>query len=146
MRLTNVLVISIHITVSKQSNKGIFMAAHSNWHAIIFCSCGFYLSSFFLLFSSPNLSGREIGCLPYFHTTSYDLSANLECMSEMCCTRLAEIQDEKITPKIAIWAPLHNFVGLYLCKYGTYRQSENIVKCQYLHMSSQNGELRPTNG
>jgi len=26
--------------------------------------------------------------------------------------------------KIAIWAPLHNFVGLYLCNEGTYRQSE----------------------
>ena len=31
----------------------------------------------------------EIGCLPYFHTWC-GLSANLECMSEMCCTRLAE--------------------------------------------------------
>jgi len=26
--------------------------------------------------------------------------------------------------KIAIWAPSHNFVGLYLCNEGTYRQSE----------------------
>jgi len=26
--------------------------------------------------------------------------------------------------KIAIWAPSHNFVGLYLCNKGTYRQSE----------------------
>ena len=42
-----------------------------------------FLSSFFL--SSPT----EIGCLPYFHTWC-SLSANLECMSEMCCTRLAE--------------------------------------------------------
>jgi len=38
------------------------------------------------------------------------LSANLECMSEICCIRLAEIQDAKI----AILAPSHNFVGLYL--------------------------------
>jgi len=28
------------------------------------------------------------------------------------------------TQKIAIWAPLHNFVGLYIRNYGTYRQSE----------------------
>ena len=34
--------------------------------------------------------------------------------SETCCTRLAEIQDAKKSPKIATWAPLHNFVGLYL--------------------------------
>jgi len=29
-----------------------------------------------------------------------------------------------MTPKIAIWAPSHNFVGLYLCNWGIYRQSE----------------------
>ena len=45
----------------------------------------FYLSTFYL-FSLPNLSGRR--CLPYFDTWC-GLSANLECRSEMCCTRLA---------------------------------------------------------
>ena len=39
----------------------------------------------------------------------------------MCCSRLAANTRRK---KIAIWAPSHNFVGLYLCNYGTYRQSE----------------------
>ena len=48
--------------------------------------------SIFLLpffFSSPNLSGRR---LDVYHTsyTWCGLNANLECMSEMCCTRLAE--------------------------------------------------------
>jgi len=38
------------------------------------------------------------------------LSANLECMSEMCCTRLLENNDAKITQKIAICAPWHNVV------------------------------------
>ena len=53
-----------------------------------------------------------------------------------------EIQDAKKSPKIAIWAPLHNIVGLYLRNKGTYRQSEKLVKQQYvLHMSSQYGEL-----
>ena len=33
-------------------------------------------------------------------------------------------QDAKKSPKIAIWAPSHNFVGLYLHIWGTYRQSE----------------------
>jgi len=34
------------------------------------------------------------------------------------------MQDAKKSPKIAIWAPSHNFVGLYLRNEGTYRQSE----------------------
>ena len=34
------------------------------------------------------------------------------------------MQDPKTSPKIAIWAPSHNFVGLYLRNYGMYRQSE----------------------
>jgi len=34
-----------------------------------------------------------------------------------------KIQDAKITPRIAICAPSHNFVG-YLRNYGMYRQSE----------------------
>ena len=42
-------------------------------------------------------------------------------MSEMCCTRLAENTGRK---KIAILAPPHNFVGLYLRSQGMYRQSE----------------------
>jgi len=35
-----------------------------------------------------------------------------------------QIRDAKESPKIAIWAPSHNFVGLYLRNYGIYRQSE----------------------
>ena len=34
------------------------------------------------------------------------------------------MQDPKKSPKIAIWAPSHNFVGLYLRNQGTNRQSE----------------------
>ena len=53
-----------------------------------------------------------------------------------------------MTQKIAIWAPSHNFVGLYLRNWGMYRQSEKkLVKQQYLlHMCAQYGELRPTSG
>ena len=71
----------------------------------------FLLSIFFLLFpcliSAVGDWMSTIG--PYFHTWC-GLSANLECRSEMYCTRLAEIQDAKI----AISAPSHNFVGPYL--------------------------------
>ena len=42
----------------------------------------------------------------------------------MCCTRLAANTGRKKVAKIVIWAPSHNFDGLYLRNYGTYRQSE----------------------
>jgi len=48
----------------------------------------FYLLSIFL-FCLAYSQRSEIGCLPYFRTWC-GLSANLECMSEMCCTWLAE--------------------------------------------------------
>ena len=103
--------------------------------AIIFCSCGFYRCSFFLLFSSPILSGRRV-------------DANLECRSEMCRMRFAENAGRKIRQKFAICAPSHKFVGLYRHNEGKYRQSEKkLAKEQYfLYMSSQYGELRLTNG
>jgi len=34
------------------------------------------------------------------------------------------MQDTKKRQKFAIWAPSHNFVGLYFCNEGTYGQSE----------------------
>ena len=77
--------------------------------AIIFCSCGFYL----LLFPMLILSGRrlDVCCLPYFHTWC-GLSANLECMPEMCCTQLTEnkLTWRKNYAKIAVCAPSMNFV------------------------------------
>jgi len=45
----------------------------------------------------------------------------------MYCTRLAEIQDAKNRLKFAIYAPSHNFVGLYLRNQGMYRQSEKML-------------------
>jgi len=40
--------------------------------------------------------------------------------------RLAENAGHKERQKIAIWAPSHNFVGLYLRNQGMYRQSAKI--------------------
>ena len=70
--------------------------------------------------------------------------ANLECRYEMCCMRLTENTTRKNSPSAHHRTTC---VGLYLRKEGMYRQSEKlIVKQQYLlHMSSQYGELRPTN-
>ena len=43
----------------------------------------------------------------------------------MCAVRGSlEMQDRKNRQKLAVWAPSHNFVWLYLRKEGTYRQSE----------------------
>jgi len=47
-----------------------------------------FLSSFFYLFFPRLISSAADWCLPYFHTWCGP-SANLECRSEMCCTRLA---------------------------------------------------------
>jgi len=44
-----------------------------------------FLSSIFFT-SSPNLSGRRVDV---YHTSWCGPSVNLECRSEMCCTRLA---------------------------------------------------------
>jgi len=65
----------------------------------------------------------------------------------MCCTLLAENTGRKNRQKFAIWAPSHNFVGLYLRNQGIYRQTEKHVKRQYLlHMSAQFGKLRSITG
>jgi len=62
-------------------------------HAIIFSSRGFFLlSSFFLAYSQPSHIG------------------GLKCAARDCL----KIQDAKKIAKIAICAPSHNFVGLYL--------------------------------
>ena len=65
------------------------------------------LSSSFFIADSQRL---QSGCLPYFYIWC-GLSACLECMFEMCCTRLAENIRRKKSQKIAICAPSHIFVG-----------------------------------
>ena len=73
-----------------------------------------FLSSFFFFFSSPNLSGRR---LDVYHTSIqgvalvriYDAGLTPGARGSL------EMQDAKMSPKIVIWAPSHNFVGLYLC-------------------------------
>jgi len=69
----------------------------------------------FFFFSSPNLSHRRLDvCHISTHGVALLLGANLRCRPETCCTRLAENTGRKNSPKIDIWAPSHNFVGLYL--------------------------------
>jgi len=58
----------------------------------IFCPVVSIYLSFFI--SSPNLSGQR---LDVYHTSTH--GANLKCMSEMCCTRLAENTGRKSAAK-----------------------------------------------
>jgi len=73
----------------------------------------FLLLSFFFFISSPNLSCRR---LDVCHTSTHGVA--LVQISDAGLKRAArgslKIQDAKKSPKIAIWAPSHNFVRLYL--------------------------------
>jgi len=108
---------------------------------IIFCSCSFYL--LLLCFSSPIVTGRTLDVY-----TWRGLSANLECMSEMCCTLLAENTGCKNYAKNR---RMGTIVQSCRAIYSQLRHVSTIgkqpVKQQYLlHMCSQYGEFRPTNG
>jgi len=98
----------------------------------------FLVSSVF--FSSPN------GCLPYFHTWC-GLSANLECMPEMCCMRIAENTGRKNYAKNCHLRTITQLCwALYLQLRHVLRIGKKLVKWQYLlHMSLQYRELRPSN-
>ena len=71
------------------------MAALLNRADHYICALWFVSSSLFF-FSSPNIGGRR---LDVYHTWCGP-SANLECRSEMCCTRLAGNAGPKKSPKI----------------------------------------------
>ena len=63
-------------------------------------------------------------------------SANLGCRSEMCCTRLAEIQDTKIAKKSPSGHHRTNLSGYIFATKACIDNRKKIVKQQYLlHMS-----------
>jgi len=68
----------------------------------------------FSFFSSPNLIGRR---LDVYHTSTHGVASVQisDAGLKPAARGSLEMQDaKKKTPKIAIWAPSHNFVGLYL--------------------------------
>ena len=65
---------------------------------IIFLPCGFYLSSFFFFFFFFPCLISAIGDWIRTRATWCGPRANLECMSEMCFTRLAENTGRKKSP------------------------------------------------
>jgi len=77
---------------------------------IIFLPCSFFLSFFY---SSTNLSRRR---LDVYHTSTHGVAlVRIKNAGPKCAARGSlQMQNPKKSPKIAIWAPSHNFVGLYL--------------------------------
>ena len=106
----------------------------------------FLLLSFFFL-SRLFSAVRDWMSTIHFHTPC-GLGANLECMCEMGCLWLAEIQDAKIVQKnrhLRTITQVYQVISSQLRHALTIRKK--LVKQQYLlHMSSQYGELWPTNG
>jgi len=86
----------------------------------IFLPCGFDLSFFFF--------PRLISAVGDWMSTILPHMVWPYCKFRMhvwnCCALLGENTARKKSPKIAICAPSHNFVGLYLRNEGIYRQSE----------------------
>jgi len=69
-----------------------------------------FLSSSIFYFSSLNLSGRR---LDVYHTLTHGV-ALVQIQNAGAARGSLQMHDPKKSPKIAIWAPSHNFVGLYL--------------------------------
>ena len=120
-------------------------ALHSRCGHYIFAL--WFLSILYLFLFLAWSQQPQIGCLPYFHTWCA-LSANLECRSEMCCTRLAGNTGRKNDAKnrhLHTIAQLCRAISSQLRHVSTI--GKKIVKQQYLpHMSLQYGELRSTSG
>jgi len=99
------------------------------------------------LFFLPYSQRSQIGCLRQFYTWCR-LSTNLECTSEICCMRLAENTGHKKSPKIrhlCTIAQVCRAISSQLRHLST--SGKKLSHSNYLlHMSSQYGELRPTNG
>ena len=121
----------------------IFMEALCNRKAIIFLPCDFFLSSIFLSFFPRR---PQIGCLPYFYTW-HGRSENLECRSEMCCSRLAANAGPKSRQKSPSGHHPTTLSGYIFATKTCIDNRKKVVKQQYLfHMSSQYGERQPTSG
>jgi len=108
--------------------------------------CGHYILQLWFLFLLPFFFSLT---LDVYHTcTRCGLSANLECMSEMCCTWLTE---NTWCKNYAKKSPSGNHrttsSGYIFASKARIDNRKKRVKQQYLlHMFSQYGELRPTNG
>ena len=110
----------------------VFMAALWNRAGHYIFVLWFLLSSFYLLFRAYS-QPSQIGCLLYFYTWC-GVSANLECRSEMYCTRLAGNTGRK---KIVKNSPsAHHRTTLSDCIFATKAYIDNRKKLVNGNISS----------
>jgi len=109
-----------------------------------FLSIFYRLSFFFFLAKSQR---PQIGCIPYFYTWRGP-SANLECRSEMCCTRArCKCRTQKSRQKSPSGHHPTTLSGYIFATKPCIDNRQKLVKQQYLlYMSPQYGELRPASG
>ena len=109
--------------------------------ALWFLSFFFLSSSFFHLFSSPNLSGRR---LDVYHTSTHGVAlVRIKNAGLKYAARGSlKVQDAKNRQKFAIWAPSHKFVVLlslqlsHISTIGKTLLSSNIFSTCPHHMAN----------
>jgi len=105
-----------------------------------------YLSILFFLALSQR---PQVGCLPYFDTWC-DPRAYLECRSVWKALHAArcKCRTQKKSPKIAIWAPSHNFVGyIFATKACIDNRKKNLLSSNISSTCPHNMvNSRPTSG
>ena len=113
---------------------------------LYFCPVvSFYLSFFY---SSPNLSGCRLDVYHTSFRTWCGLSANLECRSEMCCTRLAGNTGHKNDSKNRHLGTITQLCRAISSKLGHVSTiwKKNLLSSNISPTCLQYGELRPTSG
>jgi len=116
-------------------------ALRSRMRTYIFSSCGFSFLSPFLFPCLISAVGHWISTILPHHNTWCGLSVNLECMSEMCCMRLAENTGCKNSPSGHHCTTLSGYIS---ATKACIDNRKKLVKQQYLpRMSLQYSELGP---
>ena len=122
------------------------MAALCTRGPLYFCPVVSFFYLLLLLFSSPKLSATDWMSTILLHM-AWPYSANLECRSEMCCTRLAANTGRKSRQKSPSGHHHTTSSGYIFANKACIDNRKKLVKQQYLlNMFLQYGELRPTNG
>jgi len=110
--------------------------------------CGHYIFALwflsFYLFFIPRLISAVADWMSTILHTWCGLTANLECMSEMCCTWLARNIGHKKSPSAHHRTTLSGHIFITKARIDNRKK---LAEQQYLpHMCLQYGELRPTDG
>jgi len=109
--------------------------------------CGHYIFALWFLILSFFFPRLISAVGDWMSTTWCGLSVNLRCRSETCCMRLAEkYRTQKITKNSPSGHHHTTLSGYIFTTKAHIDYRKKLVKQQYLlHMSSQYGELWPTN-